>query len=115
MNTFNYQQKIAMMRILLDIIHADGRIDAREIYFFNQLKEILSLQDESRQDVEDKNSLLALVQIKEFNDVQKDQFAELMSKMIVIDDDIDANEITLYNVVRDFSGITKAFNMHSCL
>lgn len=39
MNLFNYQQKVAMMRILLDIIHADGRIDAREMFYFNQLKE----------------------------------------------------------------------------
>jgi hypothetical protein len=26
---YSYQQKIAMMRIFLDIIHADGYIDAR--------------------------------------------------------------------------------------
>ena len=37
MNIFNYQQKVAMMRILLDIIQADGRIDAREIFYFNPL------------------------------------------------------------------------------
>lgn len=37
MNIFNYQQKVAMMRILLDIIQADGRIDAREIFNFNPL------------------------------------------------------------------------------
>jgi uncharacterized tellurite resistance protein B-like protein len=39
-----YQQKIAMMRILLDIIHADGIIDARETFFFEQLKKELDLQ-----------------------------------------------------------------------
>ena len=36
METFTYQQKIAMMRILLDIIHAGGRIDAREISYNGQ-------------------------------------------------------------------------------
>ena len=43
---YTYQQKIAIMRILLDIIHADGRIDARETFFFNQLKEKYELSDD---------------------------------------------------------------------
>ncbi len=37
MKTFNYQQKVAMMRILLDIINADGRIDAREFADINKI------------------------------------------------------------------------------
>lgn len=36
---YSYQQKLAIMRILLDIIHADGIIDARETFFFDQLKD----------------------------------------------------------------------------
>ena len=43
MTSFNYQQKIAMMRILLDIIQADGRIDAREMFYFKQLKKKFEL------------------------------------------------------------------------
>lgn len=110
MNSFNYQQKIAMMRILLDIIHADGRIDAREMFFFNQLKDVFMLPENSHCDVEDKNTLLALVQIKAFNNDQKILFSELMSKMIVIDEDIDANEIALYNIVRELTEINAEFN-----
>ena len=30
MEILNYNQKIAVMRVLLDIIHAEGRIDMRE-------------------------------------------------------------------------------------
>ena len=36
---YTYQQRIAIMRILLDIIHADGIIDARETFFFEKLKD----------------------------------------------------------------------------
>lgn len=43
---FTYQEKISMMRILLDIVHADGIIDARETFFFNQLKEVLDVAEE---------------------------------------------------------------------
>ena len=93
MTVFNYQQKVAMMRILLDIIHADGRIDAREVFYFNQLKEKFEISEDSRRDVEEKNSLMALAQIKMFDNEQKDYFAKLMANMIVIDEDIDANEV----------------------
>lgn len=54
MNIFNYQQKVAMMRVLLDIIQADGRIDAREVYYFNHLKEKFEMIEASRKDIEEK-------------------------------------------------------------
>ncbi|OFQ08379.1 hypothetical protein HMPREF2955_03225 [Prevotella sp. HMSC073D09] len=110
MTVFNYQQKVAMMRILLDIIHADGRIDAREVFYFNQLKEKFEISEDSRRDVEEKNSLMALAQIKMFDNEQKDYFAELMANMIVIDEDIDANEVLIYDVVQEFAHIDKKFD-----
>lgn len=110
MNLFNYQQKVAMMRILLDIIHADGRIDAREMFYFNQLKEKFKLPEESQKDVEEKSSLTALAQIKLFDEEQKNFFADLMGNMIVVDEDIDANEVLIYEVVREFTGIEKEFD-----
>lgn len=108
--TFTYQQNIAMMRILLDIIHADGRIDARETFLFNQLKNEFKLTEEDHFIVEKKNSLLALAQIKEMNDKEKAYFAKLMSKMVVVDEDINVNEVTIYDLVCNFCGIKTAFN-----
>lgn len=110
MNLFNYQQKVAMMRILLDIIHADGRIDAREMFYFNQLKEKFKLPEESQKDVEEKSSLTALAQIKLFDEEQKNFFADLMGNMIVVDEEIDANEVLIYDVVREFTSIGKEFD-----
>lgn len=110
MKTFNYQQKVAMMRILLDIINADGRIDAREVFYFNQLKEKFVLSENSRKDIEERNSLMALAQIKLFDEEQKNYFADLMSNMIVVDEDIDANEVLIYDIVREFAGINKIFD-----
>ena len=110
MNTFNYHQKIAMARILLDIINPDGRIDARETFYFNQLKEKFNMHEESQNDVLAKNSLMALTQIKLFDEEQKQFFAELMANMIVVDEDIDANEVMIYEVVCEFAGISQAFD-----
>ena len=84
---YSYQQKLAIMRILLDIIHADGIIDARETFFFDQLKDQFELTDEDHEAVRQKNSLLALLQIRDFNEDQKMGFALYMSKMIVVDKD----------------------------
>lgn len=110
MKIFNYQQKIAMMRILLDIIHADGRIDAREIFFFNQLKKKFELPEDSHKDLDEKNSLMALAQIKLFDEEQKAFFADLMGTMIVVDEDINANEVLIYDIVREFACIDKVFD-----
>lgn len=106
---FSYQQKIALLRILLDIIHADGRIDARESFFFNKLKDELGLSDEDHNVVKNKNSLIALTQVRLFDEEQKKYFAKLMAKMIIVDEDINANEVTIFEVVADFCGISTKF------
>ena len=106
---YSYQQKLAIMRILLDIIHADGIIDARETFFFDQLKDQFELTDEDHEAVRQKNSLLALLQIRDFNEDQKMGFALYMSKMIVVDKNINVNELAIYKVVSEFCGIDKGF------
>ncbi len=106
----SYQQSISMMRILLDIIHADGRIDERETFLFNHLKKEFNLTDEDHQVVERKNSLLALAQLKEMDDEVKDFFAKLMSRMIIVDEDINVNEVAIYELVADFCGISTKFD-----
>lgn len=106
---YTYQEKIAVMRILLDIVHADGIIDARETFFFNQLRDLFSLDESAYEDVKTKNSLLALVQINSMEPEQKTYFAKLMGKMIVVDEDINVNEVAIYNVVKDFCKIDVKF------
>lgn len=105
---FTYQQKIAIMRILLDIIYADGIIDARETYFFNELKKKFCLADEDEEAVKSKNSLIALAQIKQLDEEQKITVAHLMSKMIVVDEDINVNETAIYDIVAETCGIKVA-------
>jgi uncharacterized tellurite resistance protein B-like protein len=107
---YTYQQKIAIMRILLDIIHADGIIDARETFFFEKLKDELQLAEEDHEIIKKKNSLLALTQIKLLDEEQKEHFAKLMAQMIIVDEDINVNEVAIYNVVSEFCGINKEFN-----
>ena len=107
---YTYQQKIAIMRILLDIIHADGIIDARETFFFEKLKDEFQLAEEDHEVVRKKNSLLALTQIKLLDEEQKEHFAKLMAKMIIVDEDVNVNEVTIFNIVSEFCGIKEKFD-----
>lgn len=106
---FSYQQKIAMMRILIDIINADGVIDVRETFFFNQLMIEFSMNEEDKSIIKEKNSLLALVQLNNMTEEQKTYFSKLMTKMIIVDGDINVNEVAIYNIVSQFCGICKKF------
>jgi len=111
MKRFTYEQKISMMRILLDLVLADGRIDERETIFFDKIASLLGLDNKARKDVDKKNSLLALTEISEYSQAQKEELSRLMGQMIVVDEDINYNEIRIYNVVNDFCKINIGFNI----
>ena len=111
MDILNHSQKIAVMRVLLDIIHADGRVDIRETTFYNELLRELDLAQEAKDDINRKSSLIALLDIKNFADEQKGYFATLMDKMIKVDEDINVNEVAIYDVVMDYCQIPIPFSV----
>lgn len=111
MKKLSYDQKVSMMRILLDLALADGRVDDRESLFYDRIANLLGLDYQARKDIDSKSSLLALTEISGFTQEQKQEFARLMGKMIVVDEDINYNEIRIYNVVSDFCKINREFNM----
>ena len=112
MNTLSYPERIAIMRILLDIMLADHKLDRREKDLFAQIAQFLELEDTALADVEHQNSLLALTIIHDFTQSQKEELAKLMGKMITIDEDINYNEVKIYNVVNEFCHIQVEFNVN---
>lgn len=111
MNKLTHEERLAVMRILQDIILADNKIDRREEMLFDEVAEELELGKDIRQEVEKQNSLLALTLIHDFTPNQKETFAKLMGRMIVVDEDINYNEVRIYNVVNEFCGIHVDFRM----
>lgn len=111
MKDLKYHERIAVMRILLDIIMADKRIDGREKQLFEETGKILDLDESAKQEVESLNSLLALSIIHDFTQEQKREFARLMGQMIVVDKDINYNEVKIYHVVNEFCHINVEFKM----
>lgn len=99
-----------MMRILLDIINADGRIDVRETALFNKLSKDFELGEDAKIDVDAKLSILALIEVKNFTELQKEVFAKLMNNMIVVDEDVNVNEVAIYDVVTKYCDIPILFD-----
>lgn len=110
MENLNFQQKIAVMRILLDIVNADGRIDERETFYYNKIASALGLKEQDLSTVIDANSLLCLLEIKGFNNEQKIQMAKMMGQQIVVDMDINVNEMAIFNLVCDTCNIDIDFS-----
>ncbi len=109
MDILNNEQKIAVMRVLLDIIYADGRVDIRETAYYSDLLNELHLSSEFEELIQRKSSLIALLDIKNFTLEQKEYFAAMMDKMIKVDQDINVNEVAIYDVVIEFCGIPIPF------
>lgn len=111
MKNLTYIERIAIMRVLLDIILADNIVDKREVVLYDKIAEELDVVN-GKQDVEKQNSLLALAIIKDFDSETKEAFAKLMGQMIVVDGDINYNEVKIYNVVSEFCKIKTGFDMN---
>ena len=115
MENLTYEERIAVMRILLDFVLADNKVDGREQQLLDQLIDILGLDELAREEVKKQNSFLALTIILDFTQEQKETFAQLMGQMIVVDKDINYNEVKIYNVVNEFCNINVEFKMDNYL
>lgn len=104
MKPFNYQQRVAVLRILQDVIYADGRIDIRETELFEKLKQELCITEQIQEDVQNRSALLALCQVRALDAEQKSYLVELMRSMIVVDEDIDSHEVLVYDLVCNVIG-----------
>ena len=95
MGDLTYNEKIAVLRILNDILHADNVVKDVEVNYMNEVARSFEIGDNYMDDV---NKLVSLQALWLSSDVKK-EFTQLMGKMIVIDKDINYNEVKLYNTV----------------
>lgn len=102
---YTYIQKMSIVKVLLDIISVDGKIDARETHFFEEIKVKLDLSAEDHFRVREYNTLNCLSVIKEMTLEQKIDYRELMSGIILADGVVEENEQIAYDNICDFCGI----------
>lgn len=111
MKELEYNAKIAVMRILNDIVNADNVVKDVEINYMNEVASTLELADNYMNEVNNLVTLQALSVVRALSVDVKEKIAQLMGKMIVIDEDINYNEVKLYNAVCESCNIEKDFNV----
>lgn len=104
---YTYIQKMSIVKVLLDIISVDGKIDVRETHYFEDIKVKLDLSAEDHFRVREYNTLTCLSVIKEMTIEQKVAYRELMSGIILADGVVEDNEQIAYDNICEFCGVPK--------
>lgn len=112
MEEFTHKEKIAIVKILIEILHADNIVHDSEIEYMNEVVKSFCLDDNYLSDVDKLMTLQALSIIREMSVTQKREVAKMMGEMIVIDKDINYNEVKLYNAFCESCDIEKDFNVN---
>lgn len=111
MEELTYNAKIAVIKVLNEILNADNVIHENELNFLNEVILEFGLDESCEKDVRSLMTLQALATIRELDVEQKENVAKMMGKMIVIDNNINYNEVKLYNAFCESCNIEKDFNV----
>ncbi len=111
MEELTYKDKIAIIKVLNEILHADNIVHDSEIAYLNEVIQSFTLDDGYKEDINQLMTLQALSTIRSLPVEQKGAVAKMMGKMIVIDKDINYNEVKLYNAFCESCDIEKDFNV----
>ncbi len=111
MEELTYKAKVAVIKVLSEILHADNIVHDSEVEYMNEVIKSFKLGGNYQSDVDSLITLQALSTIRELSVEQKGKVAKMMGKMIVIDKDINYNEVKLYNAFCESCDIEKDFNV----
>lgn len=111
MEELTYKEKIAVVKVLNEILKADNITHEKEIEYMNNIISSFGLEENHKTEVDELITLQALSTIREMTVEKKSMVAQMMGKMIVIDEDINYNEVKLYNAFCESCGIEKDFNV----
>ena len=111
MKELTHNAKIAVLRILNDIVNADNIVKDVEVEYMNEIARSFELADNYMDEVNNLVTLQALSIVRALSVDLKEKIAQMMGKMIVIDEDINYNEVKLYNAVCKSCNIERDFNV----
>ena len=111
MKELTHNAKIAVLKILNDIVNADNIVKDVEVDYMNEIARSFELADNYMVEVNNLVTLQALAIVRTLSTDLKKKIAQMMGKMIVIDKDINYNEVKLYNAVCESCNIERNFNI----
>ena len=103
---YSREQRMALSKVLLDILSVDESIDSRETILFERIKDKLNLTAQDHFEVLQLNTLKCLSTIKNIDTDQKMEFAQMMKEMILADEFIDPNEAVAFYDICEFVRLT---------
>ena len=112
MEELKYNEKIAVVKVLSEILKADKIVHDKEVKYLDDVIVSFELDDTYKAEVGNLMTLQALSTIRGLAADQKSEIAKMMGKMIVIDEDINYNEVKLYNAFCESCNIEKDFNIN---
>ncbi len=111
MEDLTLEAKIAIIKILLEIQHADEIVHEKEVEYLNEVIKSFSLTDSCMKDACALTTSQALASIRMLPDKQKNMVAKMMGNMIICDKDINYNEVRLYGEFCESCQIESHFNI----
>lgn len=111
MENLKHNGKVAVLRVLRDIMHADGVVREEEVDYMNRVARSWDFPADYMDEVEAISTLQALSILRSQTMDEKVMIAQMMGKMIVIDEDINYNEVKLYNTVCEACNIEATFDV----
>ena len=111
MEQLTYNAKIAVVKVLNEILNAANIVHENEVQYMNEVIRDFGLEEKYEDDVRSLMTLQALATIRELDIELKEMVAKMMGKMIVIDNDINYIEVKLYNAFCESCNIEKDFNV----
>lgn len=112
MEKLTYNAKVAIIKVLSEILNADSIVNDNEVEYMNEVIKSFNLDGNFQSDVDSLLTLQALSTIRELSVTLKNKVAKMMGKMIIIDEDINYNEVKLYNTFCKSCDIEKNFNIN---
>lgn len=112
MEELSYNAKLAVVKVLSEILNADNVVHEKEVQYMNEVIQDFGLESNYKDDVKTIMTLQALATIREMDVEQKEMVAKMMGKMIVVDNDINYNEVKLYNAFCESCNIERDFNVN---
>ncbi|MCI6839342.1 MAG: hypothetical protein MR900_05590 [Prevotella sp.] len=111
MKELTHNAKIAVLKILNDIVNADNIVKDVEVDYMNEIARYFELADNYMDEVNNIVTSQALSIVRTLPTDLKEKITKMMGKMIVIDKDINYNEVKLYNAVCESCNIEQNFNI----
>ena len=111
MEELSYKAKIAVVKVLKEILKADKIVHEKEVEYLDDVIQSFALEQNYEDEVNAMITLEALSTIRGLSVEQKEEVAKMMGNMIVVDNDINYNEVKLYHAFCESCDIDKDFNV----